>query len=66
MQNLPTLDAAVGASLARIADRLATTFAPVDAFLAFDHAAGILVRLSGSPASVSGENPDPQVLIEEF
>jgi len=54
--------AAVGASLARIADRLVTTFAPVDAFLVFDHAAGILVRLSGSPAGLQREAQTPQVL----
>jgi large subunit ribosomal protein L28 len=49
----------VGASLATVADRLRTTFVPVDAFLVIHAAAGILVRLSGHPP---GRWP-PKVLI---
>jgi hypothetical protein len=51
----PSLTAAVGASLATLADTLGATLRPVDTLLVFIGLAGILVRLSGSPASVSGE-----------
>src|SRR5215218_7783603 len=63
IQTLPARRAAVGASLATLADRLGTTFLPVDAFLVFPVPAGILVRLSGRPAASRGQDPDPQVLI---
>jgi large subunit ribosomal protein L28 len=53
----------VGASLATLADRLGTTFVPVDAFLVFPVPAGILVRLSGRPAAAAAKTQTPQVLI---